>query len=46
MHPNKATKEEYTRPEAESICIAPMESIVQNISNPGGDVPPVDPIEE
>lgn len=36
------TKEAYVSPDTESICIAPMESIVNNISNPGGDVPPIE----
>ena len=46
MCPVKQTKEAYVSPEMETICIAPLESIVQNISNPGGDVPPIDPDEE
>ena len=43
MKPISSTKEAYVSPETESICIAPMESIVQNtISNPGGNVPPIE----
>ena len=38
------TKDAYTRPEAESICIFPQECIL-DISNPGGTVPPIDPEE-
>lgn len=43
--PIEPLKEAYAKPEAETISIAPMESIVQNISNPGGTVPPIDPTE-
>ena len=43
MLPSESIKDAYVRPETESICIAPLESIVQNIiSNPGGDVPPIE----
>ena len=42
MSPIEPMKEAYAKPEAETICISPMESIVQNISNPGGDVPPIE----
>lgn len=40
------TKGTYSCPETETISIAPMESIVQNISNPEGTVKPIDPTEE
>ena len=42
MNAIKPRKETYERPETESICIAPLESIVQIISNPGGNVPPIE----
>ena len=42
MDPIEQKKEVYARPEAESIFIVTEESIVQNISNPGGDVPPIE----
>ena len=38
------TKDAYTRPEAESICIFPQECIL-DVSNPGGTVTPIDPDE-
>ena len=41
----ESSKGTYLRPEVETISIAPMESIVQNISNPGGTVTPIDPTE-
>ena len=46
MHTIEETKGKYICPETETISIAPMESIVQNISNPGGTVNPIDPEEE
>ena len=45
MRPIDATKDVYVRPETECIHISPMEAIVQNISNPGGTVDPLDPEE-
>ena len=39
------TKEAYTNPEVTTIDIAPMGNMLQNISNPGGTVPPLDPDE-
>lgn len=46
MNSIEQLKDVYVRPETEPISIAPMESIVQNISNPGGGVTPIDPNEE
>ena len=39
------TKEAYTNPEVEMIDIAPMENLLNNISNPGGTGDDLDPIE-
>lgn len=45
MNPIEPTKEAYAKPEAETICIAPMFSIVEDISNPSGTTDPLDPEE-
>ena len=39
------TKEAYTNPEVTTIELSGMENVLQNISNPGGTVPPLDPDE-
>lgn len=46
MNQTTHPKEDYITPETACIEIAPLESIVQNISNPGGNVPPVNPYEQ
>jgi hypothetical protein len=33
-------KQRYETPIVEEIIIAPMRSLLQDVSNPGGDVPP------
>ena len=38
-------KEAYTNPETNTIDLAPKDSVLQDISNPGGTVPPLDPNE-
>ena len=45
MSPINSMNKAYRKPDLEAISIAPMEPIVQNISNPGGTVPPLDPDE-
>ena len=39
------TKEAYTNPETATIAIRPMKNVL-DVSNPSGDVPPIDPNEE
>ena len=45
MSTNFSKKEAYTSPATRAIDIVPMGSLLQVISNPGGDVPPIDPNE-
>ena len=39
MYPIETTKEAYNIPETISIELAPRDSVLQDISIPGGDVP-------
>ena len=39
MCPIETTKETYTGPETISVELAPRDSVLQDISNPGGNVP-------
>ena len=39
------TKEAYAAPETMTVYICPMKNMLNNISNPGGTVPPLDPDE-
>ena len=45
MYPVKTTKEAYTSPEVITVELATQGSLLQNISNPGGSVPGLDPEE-
>ena len=45
MYPMYTSKEAYIKPEMDSILIVSQESIVQDVSNPEGTVPPIDPDE-
>ena len=44
MNTTEQTKKAYSEPETTTIKIAPEKSIL-DISNPTGDVPPIDPDE-
>ena len=36
-------KQSYEIPDIEVITVAPMKALLQDVSNPGGDVPPSGP---
>ena len=45
MNAIKSTKAAYDMPTAATVDIAPRDSVLQIISNPGGTVPGLDPEE-